>query len=199
MGRGFRVVQMVLINDIPLGARQGAYVNSGERLRRFAPLGLLFIFCSHCPYSWGFRVGRLYQWNLCLEWAIKILKLHVGLEHPQNVCVCVCVCVFFKMCAYKCLYSCMKSRHLIAIIPPPPPSHSEWISAPGTLGKAKQKLWKRPSVTYMYTCTTPMIAGPCNCLPFCTENINQLNTSLPIGSKLQNLLELNIYIQYTLK
>ena len=35
-GRGFRAVQMVLINDIPLGARQGAYVNSGERL---APSG----------------------------------------------------------------------------------------------------------------------------------------------------------------
>ena len=33
MGRGFRVLQMVLIDDIPLalGARQGAYVNSGER------------------------------------------------------------------------------------------------------------------------------------------------------------------------
>ena len=32
MGRGFRVVQIVLIYDMPLGARQGAYVNSGERL-----------------------------------------------------------------------------------------------------------------------------------------------------------------------
>ena len=26
MGRGFRVVQIVLIDDIPLGARQGAYI-----------------------------------------------------------------------------------------------------------------------------------------------------------------------------
>ena len=31
MGRGFRLLQMILIDDIPLGTPQGVYINSGER------------------------------------------------------------------------------------------------------------------------------------------------------------------------
>ena len=43
-GRGFRVVQMVLTDDLLLGAPKGAYVNSSERK---SSLGLLFVFTSY--------------------------------------------------------------------------------------------------------------------------------------------------------